>query len=94
MNEWLKSEIDRLTDNTLIEIDSVNNFSNYDRCYQKNKELKHRLDFLLRVLESFQIDIQKGVESDGKLYYDVNQKRDATFEYGDIQYPYWEKEDG
>ena len=77
MNEWLKSEIDRLADNTL----------NYDRCYQKNKELKHRIDFLLRVLESFQIDIQKVVESDGKLYNDIKQKRDVTLEY-------WEKEDG
>ena len=77
MNEWLKSEIDRLSDNTL----------DYDRCYQKNKELKHRIDFLLRVLESFHIDIQKVVESDGKLYNDIKQKRDVTLEY-------WEKEDG
>ena len=80
MNEWLKSEITELWDRPRFGSGEITT-------------VKHRLDFLLRVLESFQIDIQKGVESDGKLYYDVNQKRDATFEYGDIQYPYWEKED-
>jgi len=80
MNEWLKSEITELWDRPSFGSGEITT-------------VKHRLDFLLRVLESFQIDIQKGVESDGKLYYDVNQKRDATFEYGDIQYPYWEKED-
>ena len=86
MNEWLKSQITELWDRGCEKHVTEYNWEVY--------ELKDRLDFLLEVLESFQIDIQKGVESDGKLYYDVNQKRDATFEYGDIQYPYWEKEDG
>ena len=85
MNEKLKSQIAELWD-------SLNR--KRVRMYWEDYEIKNTVDFLFEVLESFQIDIQKGVESDGKLYYDVNQKRDATFEYGDIQYPYWEKEDG
>ena len=74
MNEWLKSEITELWDRPSFGSGEITT-------------VKHRIDFLHSVLESFQIDIQKVVESDGKLYNDIKQKRDVTLEY-------WEKEDG
>ena len=77
MNEWLKSEITELWDRGCEKHVTEYNWEVY--------ELKDRLDFLLEVLESFQIDIQKTVESDGKLYNDIKQKRDVTLEYHRVE---------
>ena len=76
MNEKLKSQIAELWD-------SLNR--RRVRMYWEDYEIKNTLDFLFEVLESFQIDIQKPVESEGKIYYDIKQKRDATLEYKEIK---------
>ena len=72
MNEKLKIQFGSLWD-------SVNR--KRVRMYWEDYEIKNTVDFLFEVLESFQIDIQKPVESEGKIYYDIKQKRDATLEY-------------
>ena len=71
MNEKLKIQFGSLWD-------SVNR--KRVRMYWEDYEIKNTVDFLFEVLESFQIDIQKPVESEGKIYYDIKQKRDATIE--------------
>ena len=76
MNEKLKSQVAELWD-------SLNR--KRVRMYWEDYEIKNTLDFLFEVLESFQIDIQKPVESEGKIYYDIKQKRDATLEYKEIK---------
>ena len=76
MNEKLKSQIAELWD-------SLNR--KRVRMYWEDYEIKNTVDFLFEVLESFQIDIQKPVESEGKIYYDIKQKRDATLEYKEIK---------